>query len=91
MTGADLHTSARALMEAALSAADPAAAVSRHVRREGDTLIVGQRGYSLDQYERVFVLAAGKAALAMANATADVPILPQLAAPRNIGPVTLTS
>jgi hydroxypyruvate reductase len=71
MPGRDLHAVATALQQAALAAVEPAAAVHQYVWREGDTLIVADRHYDLRDYERVFVLGAGKAAVPMATAIAD--------------------
>jgi glycerate 2-kinase len=68
----DLRAIATELQQAALAAVEPAAAVRRHVRREGDTLIVAGRRYDLSGYERVFVIGGGKAAVPMASAVADI-------------------
>ena len=68
----DLRTVAAKLERAALAAVEPAAAVRRHVRREGDALVVADRRYDLSAYERVFVVAGGKAAVPMASAIGDV-------------------
>jgi len=46
--------------------------VHRHVWREGDALIVADRRYDLRHYERVFVVAAGKAAVPMIAAMTDI-------------------
>jgi glycerate 2-kinase len=58
------------IMAAALAAVDPAAAVSRFLRREGDTLRVGERSFDLRQLDRVIVVGAGKAGAPMASAAA---------------------
>ena len=68
----DLHAVAVELQRAALAAVEPAAAVQRHVRREGDTLTVADRCYDLCDYERVFVVGGGKAAVPMAAAVAGI-------------------
>ncbi len=60
------------ILAAALDAVDPAAAVRRHLRRDGDTLCAGDRTYDLRSYERVFVVGAGKAGVPMARAAAEV-------------------
>jgi len=57
-----------AVLEAALTAVDPAAAVQRALQREDDILAVGNRRYALRDYRRVFVLGAGKAGAPMAQA-----------------------
>lgn len=59
------------LIDAALQAADPAEAVRRQLRREGRRLLVGSYGYNLDR-GRIFLLAAGKAALAMGKAALEI-------------------
>jgi len=53
---------------AGLKAVEPAEAVSRAVKREGNRLVVGGKVYHLDDYERIFVIGAGKAGAPMAQA-----------------------
>ncbi|MFQ6100005.1 MAG: glycerate kinase [Anaerolineae bacterium] len=72
MPGRDLRADARELQQAALAAVEPAATVHRHVRRQGDMLTVADRRYDLRDYERVFVVGGGKAAVSMAAAIADI-------------------
>jgi glycerate 2-kinase len=60
------------LQRAALAAVEPSAAVRRHVRREGDVLVIADHRYDLRGYARVFVVGGGKAAVPMAAATADI-------------------
>jgi len=57
-----------AVQRAALAAVEPGAAVRRHVRRRGDELRVGGQTYNLSQFERVWVVGGGKAAVPMAAA-----------------------
>lgn len=59
------------LIEAALLAADPDAAVRENLRREGRHLRVGGRRYELG-LGKVFLVAIGKAAMAMGLAAAEV-------------------
>lgn len=61
-----------ALCQAALAAVDPAAAVRRALRREGDALLVSGRRYDLNTYRRVFIVGGGKAAAPMAAASAAI-------------------
>lgn len=68
----DLRAVAVELQQAALAAVEPAAAVHRYVRREGDTLIIAAHHYDLRDYERVFVVGGGKAAVPMAAAVVDI-------------------
>ena len=72
MPGQDLHAVAGELQRAALAAVEPAAAVHRHVRRQGDVLVVADRRYDLRDYGRIFVVGGGKAAVPMAAAVAHI-------------------
>jgi hydroxypyruvate reductase len=60
------------VMAAALDAVEPGAAVRRYLRRDGQRLAIGERIYGLADYERVFVVGAGKAGAPMARAAADI-------------------
>ena len=65
------HPRGRALAEImaeALAAVDPAVSVRRYVRREGSTVVVGDRRYELGSAGRVFVVGGGKAGAPMAQA-----------------------
>ncbi len=68
----DQRETALTMARAALAAVDPAAAVRRHVHRDGNRLVVDGRVYDLTQFERVLVVGAGKASAPMAQALADV-------------------
>lgn len=72
MPNRDLHAAATELQQAALNAVDSAAAIRRHVRREGDVLIVADQSYELSDCEHIFVVGGGKAAAPMASAIADI-------------------
>ncbi len=61
MSTRKLRRDALAIFRASLAAADPAAAVKRHLER-----------MKLDRYERIFVLGAGKAGVPMAQAAERV-------------------
>ena len=63
-----LRKQALAIFRAAIEAADPVEAVLRNVRVLKAALEVGGRRYRLSQYERIFVIGAGKASAAMAKA-----------------------
>jgi glycerate 2-kinase len=56
------------LVHEALSAVDPAARLREQVRRVENVLLVGDSAYNLDEFERVYVLGAGKATYGMAVA-----------------------
>jgi len=62
-----------ATQRAALAAVEPGAAVRRHVRREGNRLLIGGQTYDLEAAERAWVVGGGKAAAPMAAAL--VPLL----------------
>ncbi len=55
------------LIAAALRAADPREAIRRHARIAGEMLHIDHRQYDLAQFDEVRVLAAGKAAMSMAE------------------------
>lgn len=60
------------ILQAALEAVDPAVAVLRHLRREGDILWVGDARYDLAEYRHIYVVGAGKAGAPMAQAVEQV-------------------
>ncbi len=63
-----LRSIATELVWAALGAVNPARAVARCLRREGEALIIGDRPYDLTALDRVVVVGAGKAGAGMAAA-----------------------
>jgi glycerate 2-kinase len=65
---ARLRRDALAIFRAALRAADPAEAVRRHFRRDGETLIAGEKKYDLRAFQEIYVVGAGKASALMAAA-----------------------
>jgi hydroxypyruvate reductase len=67
-----LRKQALAIFKAALLAADPVRAVLAHLKLEGDTLVAGRRGYDLTRFENIYVIGAGKASAAMAQAAERV-------------------
>ena len=69
---ATLRENGTAIFRAALEAVDPAAAIRRHLKREGDRLRVGDRSYDLARLGRVLVVGAGKAGAPMAAAVEEV-------------------
>jgi len=60
------------ILEAALDAVDPAAAVQEHLRRQGRDLQVGDASYDLSRYRHIYVVGAGKAGAPMAQAVEQV-------------------
>lgn len=60
------------LIQAALQAVDPHAAVITHLQRRGEQLICNDLTFSLDTYRRIFVIGAGKAGAPMAQAGEEI-------------------
>ena len=60
------------ICSAGLKAVDPYWAVCRAVKREEDTLFIGKRSYALEDYDRIFVIGAGKAGAPMSKAMEDL-------------------
>lgn len=60
------------ILQAALQAVEPGAAVRRWFRRKGSTLIVAGTEYSLLTYHRVFLVGVGKAAVSMGSAAEEI-------------------
>ena len=63
-----LRKHALRIFRAALDASDPVSAILRHVRVVGGVMSAGSRRYRLDSFRRVYLLGAGKAGAAMAQA-----------------------
>ena len=56
------------ILASALQAVEPGAVVRRSLQREGNCLYVGERRYDLSQFQRIRLVAVGKAAVPMARA-----------------------
>lgn len=65
---ADLRAQLDLLIQSALRAADPVASIHRHLRRTDETLWVDGDAYDLRAWDDVRLIAAGKAAVPMAQA-----------------------
>lgn len=61
-----------AVLAAAVAAVEPAAAVQHYMQRQNNYLLIGDKRYDLGQFERVFVVGAGKAGGPMAAAAASI-------------------
>jgi glycerate 2-kinase len=72
MADLDLRAGVQRLQRAALAAADPAEAVYKFVSRVGDQILVADHSYPLRQFDRVFLVGAGKAVLPMAEAVSEI-------------------
>ncbi|HLA24840.1 MAG TPA: glycerate kinase [bacterium] len=60
------------IIETAVAAVEPGAAVRRAVRRRGSILRIGAKAYHLDRLRRILVIGAGKAAAPMAAAFEEI-------------------
>ncbi len=60
------------IIQAALQAVEPGAAVQRCMQREGPTLTVAGQVYNLEKYAHIYLTGAGKAAVPMAQAAAEI-------------------
>lgn len=60
------------ILQAALTAADPKEAVEQILRCSDDTLRVGEQEYDLASFENIYLVAVGKASLAMAQGVCEI-------------------
>jgi glycerate 2-kinase len=60
------------LIETALNAVEPGAAVKKTLIRNGSIMEIKDRKYDLDTFQRIFLISIGKAALPMSNAVAEI-------------------
>jgi hydroxypyruvate reductase len=63
-----LRADALAIFQAALESVDSARVVNQHLQLEKGSLTVGGKSYILDEFENIYVIGAGKASAAMAQA-----------------------
>lgn len=63
---------ALAILSAALASIDPVVAVRRYLSLEGDSLYLGGRTYDLSRFRHIYVVGAGKASGAMAQALEEI-------------------
>jgi hydroxypyruvate reductase len=59
---------ATSIFDAALRAVDPEEAILHHLKRNGNSLEIGERALNLNHYDRILVVGAGKADAPMARA-----------------------
>ena len=72
MRAIELRKAARQIFDAAVHAVDPAAAIHRHVKREGSRLTIGGELLDLTAIRRIVVVGMGKAGASMAGATEEI-------------------
>ena len=68
----NLREDIQAIQEKALEAVNPGNAVARTMQRIGPQLRIGTKGWDLNEFDRVLVLAVGKAAVPMAEETIKI-------------------
>lgn len=60
------------VLNAALQAVEPSAAVGRFIKRDGKDLIIAGQSHNLDEYKHIYVVGAGKAGTPMASSVAHI-------------------
>ncbi len=60
------------IMATGINAVDPLTAVLNQMSRQDAELLIGERKYFLNDYDRVFIFAFGKASIPMSNAAIEV-------------------
>jgi len=68
----EMRAHALDILKAGIDAVEPYGSIMDFVSRKGDTLVVADASYDLKEIDRVVVLGAGKAALAMVSAIVDL-------------------
>ena len=61
-----------AILSAAIDAVEPGQAIKQSVKRDGNNLICAEEKYNLNQYENIYLIAFGKAAVPMSVALAEI-------------------
>ncbi len=72
MTNTTLRQHAREIFNAGLHAVDPADAMTRYVRVEGERLYVADTQYDLTAYQHIYVVGGGKAGASMSRAVEEI-------------------
>jgi glycerate-2-kinase len=68
----ELRTAALDIIDHALQAADPHAGVDHWLHLKEDVLSVGELSFKLNEFERIFVIGAGKASRGIAQALDEI-------------------
>ena len=63
---------AMAIFRAGVKAVDPVHAIKRHLKKEGNLLVVGEKTYDLSSFDKISVIGTGKASAAMARAVEEL-------------------
>ena len=72
MTISKLRQDAIDIFKAGLKAVDPKVAVKRYMKKDGQTLIVDEKKYDLNQFDKIYVVGGGKAGASMAAAVVEI-------------------
>ena len=64
----EMRNQALEIFQAALRAVEPVDAILKHVKMEGESLLIGERRLELSKFDRILVVGAGKADAPMAQA-----------------------
>ncbi len=64
----EMRNQALEIFQAALRAVEPVEAILKHVKMEGESLLIGKRRMELSKFDRILVVGAGKADAPMAQA-----------------------
>jgi glycerate 2-kinase len=67
-----LRKDAHLIFQSGLKAVDPIAAVKRFIKRQGDRLTIDNQEYDLSKVRNCFIIGAGKASAAMAQAVESI-------------------
>lgn len=67
-----MRNDAYSIMSDAIAAVDPAACVYRAVEKKDGELLINGRSYELSRYDNIYVIAFGKASIAMSQAMEDI-------------------
>ncbi|WP_292471218.1 glycerate kinase [Methanolobus sp.] len=67
-----MRNDAYLIMTEAIAAVEPSSCVYRAVKKEGDSVIINSASYELSNYNNIYVVAFGKAAISMSKAIEDI-------------------
>lgn len=68
----DLRSDARDIVSNTISGVDPFSCVLRALSREGDRLNIGSDSFDISSYENIYLVAFGKASVAMSKALEEI-------------------
>ncbi|WP_406658037.1 glycerate kinase [Methanolobus sp. ZRKC2] len=68
----DLISDAKEIVSNAISGVDPYNCIQKSVRKDGNFLYVGEKQFDLSSYENIYLIAFGKASVAMSRALEEI-------------------